>query len=73
MTVTVDGERWFEGKASCVLVGNLGTIIGGISAFDDAVRTTAGSRSAWSPRPDRGSGPGSWPAWPSAGRTSRRS
>ena len=32
----VDGERWFAGKASCVLVGNLGTIIGGISVFDDA-------------------------------------
>ena len=36
MTVRVDGERWFAGKASCVLVGNLGTITGGISAFDDA-------------------------------------
>jgi diacylglycerol kinase (ATP) len=36
MTVWVDDERWFKGKASCVLVGNLGTITGGISAFDDA-------------------------------------
>jgi diacylglycerol kinase (ATP) len=36
MTVRVDGKRWFAGKASCVLVGNLGTITGGISAFDDA-------------------------------------
>ena len=36
MTVRVDDQRWFAGKASCVLVGNLGTITGGISAFDDA-------------------------------------
>jgi diacylglycerol kinase (ATP) len=34
--VDVDGERWFAGEASCILVGNLGTIMGGISAFDDA-------------------------------------
>ena len=43
-------SKWFDGKASCVLVGNVGTIIGGI----DGVRatpspTTAGSRSASSP------------------------
>ena len=46
MTVRVDGERWFKGKASCVLVGNLGTITGGISAFDDAAsgRRPAGGR-----------------------------
>jgi YegS/Rv2252/BmrU family lipid kinase len=36
ITVDVDGQRWFKGKASCVLVGNLGTIMGGVSAFDDA-------------------------------------
>jgi YegS/Rv2252/BmrU family lipid kinase len=36
MTVAVDGDQWFEGDASCVLVGNLGTIMGGIKAFDDA-------------------------------------
>ena len=34
--VDVDGKRWYEGAAGCVLVGNLGTIIGGIGAFDDA-------------------------------------
>jgi YegS/Rv2252/BmrU family lipid kinase len=34
--ITVDGERWFEGEASCVLLGNVGTITGGIRAFDDA-------------------------------------
>ncbi|MFB9252335.1 diacylglycerol/lipid kinase family protein [Sphaerisporangium melleum] len=36
MTVTIDGTRWFEGEASCLLLGNIGTISGGIEAFDDA-------------------------------------
>src|SRR4029453_18513810 len=31
-----DGTKWFDGKASCVLIGNVGTITGGIRAFDDA-------------------------------------
>ena len=35
-TVTVDGDPWFDGEASCVLIGNVGTISGGIAAFDDA-------------------------------------
>ncbi len=35
-TVDLDGERWFEGDASCVLFGNVGTVGGGIEAFDDA-------------------------------------
>jgi YegS/Rv2252/BmrU family lipid kinase len=34
--VAVDGDQWFEGEASCVLVGNLGTITGGVKAFDNA-------------------------------------
>lgn len=34
--VEVDGHSWFEGPASCVLVGNMGDVIGGISAFPDA-------------------------------------
>lgn len=34
--VRVDGARWFDGEASCVLFGNVGTITGGIPAFDDA-------------------------------------
>jgi diacylglycerol kinase family enzyme len=34
--VTVDGAEWFDGEASCVLFGNVGTITGGIPAFDDA-------------------------------------
>jgi diacylglycerol kinase family enzyme len=36
MRVDVDGKRWFDGKASCFLVGNLGMVIGGLKAFDDA-------------------------------------
>ncbi len=35
-SVRVDGNDWFDGKASCVLLGNVGTITGGITAFDDA-------------------------------------
>lgn len=34
--ITVDGSDWFDGAASCVLFGNVGTITGGIPAFDDA-------------------------------------
>jgi diacylglycerol kinase (ATP) len=36
MRIEVDGAAWFKGKASCLLVGNLGDVIGGISAFSDA-------------------------------------
>jgi YegS/Rv2252/BmrU family lipid kinase len=34
--IMVDGVKWFDDEASCVLVGNVGTITGGIHAFDDA-------------------------------------
>lgn len=34
--ITVDGEVWYRGPASCVLLGNVGRITGGIPAFDDA-------------------------------------
>jgi diacylglycerol kinase family enzyme len=34
--VSIDGTKWFSGTASCVLLGNVGTITGGITAFDDA-------------------------------------
>ena len=36
MKITVDGRPWFDGRASCVLLGNVGRITGGIPAFDDA-------------------------------------
>ncbi|GIF05939.1 diacylglycerol/lipid kinase family protein [Actinoplanes siamensis] len=35
--IKVDGTTWFDDAASCVLIGNVGTITGGIHAFDDAV------------------------------------
>ena len=35
--VTVDGTPFFAGRASCVLVSNIGTLIGGVRAFPDAV------------------------------------
>lgn len=34
--VRVDGVTWFEGRAACVLVGNVGRIIGGVDVFPDA-------------------------------------
>ena len=34
--IKVDGARWFKGKASCVLVGNVGKVFGGIAVFDGA-------------------------------------
>nr|WP_296072789.1 YegS/Rv2252/BmrU family lipid kinase [uncultured Actinoplanes sp.] len=34
--VLIDGTKWFDDEASCVLIGNVGTITGGIQAFDDA-------------------------------------
>lgn len=34
--VDVDGMRWYEGATSCVLVGNVGDLFGGIEVFADA-------------------------------------
>ncbi|HEX6756376.1 MAG TPA: diacylglycerol kinase family protein [Mycobacteriales bacterium] len=34
--VTVDGQPWYHGQASCVLIGNMGRITAGIPLFDDA-------------------------------------
>lgn len=39
MSVDVDGDAVFEGPASCVLVGNIGTLKGGVEAFPDASPT----------------------------------
>jgi diacylglycerol kinase (ATP) len=34
--IRVDGHKWFKGKASCVLVGNVGKIMGEVAPFPDA-------------------------------------
>jgi diacylglycerol kinase (ATP) len=34
--IRVDGVDWYEGHAACVLVGNVGRILGGITVFPDA-------------------------------------
>jgi diacylglycerol kinase (ATP) len=34
--IRVDGASWFDDTASCVLVGNVGNLFGGVEAFDDA-------------------------------------
>jgi YegS/Rv2252/BmrU family lipid kinase len=34
--IDVDGTRWFDDDASCVLVANVGTILGGVEAFEHA-------------------------------------
>jgi YegS/Rv2252/BmrU family lipid kinase len=34
--IKVDDQPWFEGHASCVLVGNIGRIFGGIQVFEGA-------------------------------------
>ena len=43
--VTVDGEPWFDDEAACCLIGNLGTISGGLVVFDRAEPDTAVWRS----------------------------
>jgi diacylglycerol kinase family enzyme len=34
--VRIDGHTWFDDKAGCVLIANVGEISGGIKAFDNA-------------------------------------
>jgi diacylglycerol kinase (ATP) len=34
--VKVDGVSWYRGKASCVLLGNVGELFGGVEAFEGA-------------------------------------
>ena len=34
--IRVDGTAWFDDAASCILVGNVGNLFGGIEAFEDA-------------------------------------
>lgn len=34
--IEVDGAKWYKGKASCILFGNVGKLVGGVEAFEDA-------------------------------------
>jgi len=34
--IDVNGELWYRGKASCILLGNVGSLFGGVEAFDNA-------------------------------------
>jgi diacylglycerol kinase (ATP) len=34
--VDVDGERFYEGPATCILIGNVGKLFAGVAAFEDA-------------------------------------
>lgn len=34
--IRVDGEKWYAGPATCVLLGNVSTITGGVQVFDSA-------------------------------------
>lgn len=34
--IDVDGSKWYDGKASCILCGNVGRAFGGIEIFKDA-------------------------------------
>jgi diacylglycerol kinase (ATP) len=35
-TIKVDGSTWFTGKASSILLGNVGELFAGVEAFEDA-------------------------------------
>jgi diacylglycerol kinase (ATP) len=34
--IEVDGTTWFRGLVSCVLIGNVGSLFGGVTVFEDA-------------------------------------
>ena len=34
--VAIDGRTWFDGPSTCVLVGNMGGLFGGLKVFPDA-------------------------------------
>ncbi len=36
MSIKVDGTPWFKDKATCLLLGNMGTLSGGLTAFPQA-------------------------------------
>jgi diacylglycerol kinase (ATP) len=34
--IRVDGSAWYDGAATCILLGNVGELFGGVEAFEDA-------------------------------------
>ena len=34
--VDVDGKKWFRGRIGCVLIGNVGSLFGGVTVFENA-------------------------------------
>ena len=34
--IKINGELWYDGSASCILLGNVGSLFGGVEAFDNA-------------------------------------
>jgi YegS/Rv2252/BmrU family lipid kinase len=34
--IAIDGATWYSGAASCILVGNVGNLFGGVEVFEDA-------------------------------------
>jgi diacylglycerol kinase (ATP) len=36
MRIRIDGAKWFKGKATCALIGNIGRVTGGVPIFPDA-------------------------------------
>ena len=35
-TISIDGTSWYKGRASCILIGNVGNLFGGIKVFKHA-------------------------------------
>ena len=35
-TIKINDELWYKGSASCILLGNVGSLFGGVEAFDNA-------------------------------------
>ena len=36
MSISIDGRSWFKAKATCLLIGNMGTLMAGLSVFPEA-------------------------------------
>ena len=64
--IDVNGELWYNGKASCVLLGNVGSLFGGIEAFETRGPTTGCSRSASRAPTGWANGRAPWPGRRSA-------